>query len=247
MEIKVLRTLTDNFSYLLADGNSAVVVDPSEAMPLLGALGDRRLETVLITHHHPDHTAGCLELKKETGCRVLGPSRSGLVDAVVEEGAEVSCAGGRHDFYVMEIPGHTADHVAFYSPELRVVFTGDTLFACGCGRVLSGRHGEMWRSLKRLRDLPGETMVYCGHDYTLDNVEFACDLEPGNVALAARLEDVRETVGRKGLTVPTSIELENSTNPFLRCDTTDVASAVGLAGSDPQAVFAEVRRRKDAW
>lgn len=253
LEIEIVPCLKDNYAYLLRDiGSEAVgVVDPSEAEPVLKAL-DRhgwRLTHILNTHHHWDHTGGNPVLKAKTGAIVVGPkpdeNRIPDIDVALDEGERWKL--GEAEAQIIFIPGHTRGHIAFWFPESKAVFCGDTLFAIGCGRLFEGTPQQMWTSLGKLRALPPETRVYCGHEYTQANARFALTIEPANSKLRARAAEV-DTARAKGLpTIPSTIGEERETNPFLRADQKGLAEEVGLPGADPVAVFAEVRRRKDRF
>ncbi len=267
MRIETLR-FGDNLIHLLLAGARAAVVDPGAAAPVLDALRslDAVLELILITHHHGDHTGGCRELIRaygpfvraaqldqagaahvcrSGGCRIVGPAGGpALLDETVGDAAVITF--GESAIEVLTVPGHTAYDVAYYLPELPAVFTGDTLFACGCGRRFGGDAAVMWASLCRLRALPLATQVYGGHDYLHENLQFAVALEPDNAAVRQRLRDF-EQGGRDAARDVSTIADECATNPFLRCDTPEVARAVDMPGAPPAAVFAEVRRRKDRW
>jgi hydroxyacylglutathione hydrolase len=233
MNISTLRH-GDNFIYVLHEGGSAAVVDPGVAPPVhdaLQALGCS-LELILITHHHSDHAGGVAPLKKATGCRAVGPS-GGLaaLDQLVGEGAVVPFAG--HTMRVLSVPGHTQHDVAYYLPDEKALFPGDVLFAGGCGRMFSGPAELMWESLCRLRALPDDTRVFGGHDYVLDNLEFAAFVETDNADIRERIGRFRRNSGAGApFEVPTLAE-EKRTNPFLRCR--------------DAAEFARLRSRKDQW
>jgi len=249
MEILIIPALTDNYIYLLADAGEAVVVDPGDAAPVQQQLrtSGLRLRAVLLTHHHADHTAGAGELRRATGCSVIGPAECAAcnLDRTVVDGETV--AFGKHTVRVLAVPGHTLGHVAYDCETACGVWTGDTLFVGGCGRLLEGTASQMWRSLCRLRALPPETRVYCGHDYTLDNLEFAVSILPRDPDICARLDAIRKQEQEGRPTAPSSIGVERRTNLFLRADDATVRDALGLHNPDPVAVFAELRRRKDAW
>ncbi len=245
MKIETLRS-GDNFIYLLLDGQRAAVVDPGSAAPVERALAacGATLELILITHHHGDHTAGCRALKRATGCRVVGPpGGAALMDACVGDGDGVPFAGTR--LSVLSVPGHTRHDLAYYAADAQAVFTGDTLFACGCGRIFGADPGTMWSSLCRLRALPDKTRVYGGHDYTLENLQFAAQLEPRNAELQKRLHEYAHR--GKASTEPSTVADERSTNPFFRCDTPELRDALQMQDVAPAALFAEVRRHKDRW
>jgi len=208
-----------------------------------------KLTDILVTHHHADHTDGIADLKKKYGCRVVAPhaeaSKIPQVDETVREGDRVRVGGLEAN--VIETPGHTAGHIAYWFHAQKLAFAGDTLFSIGCGRVIEGSMEQMWHSLKKLRDLPGDTLVYCGHEYTLANIKFAQTIEPDNAALRARAAQAAKQVAAGQPTVPTSIDEEKAANVFLRADVPAVAAAVGLAGKSASKVFAEIRLRKNKF
>ena len=243
--------LKDNYGVLLHDpaSGATAAVDAPEAAPIEAALKSTgwKLSDILVTHHHGDHTAGIAELKQRYRCRVVAPLQEAgkipLVDETVREGAKVSV--GKLSANVIETPGHTAGHISYWFPADKLVFAGDTLFSIGCGRIIEGTPEMMWASLLKLRDLPGDTKIYCGHEYTLANIRFAQTIEPDNRALAARAEEAARQIAAGKPTIPTTIEQEKAANPFLRADEPAVAAAVGLAGMPATQVFAEVRARKN--
>jgi hydroxyacylglutathione hydrolase len=253
LEIEQIPVLKDNYVYLVREPASGAVaaVDPSVHEPVLARLAAKgwRLTHVLNTHHHTDHTGGNLGLKSATGCTVVGyandAERIPGIDVRLDDGA--TYAFGRETAKVIAIPGHTRGHIAFWFAASHAVFCGDTLFALGCGRMFEGTAEQMWSSLGKLRALPDETMVYCGHEYTQNNARFALTVEPGNAALVARAAAVDKARANGLSTVPSAMSLERATNPFLRADIAAVAKGVGMAGGDPVSVFAEVRRRKDVF
>jgi hydroxyacylglutathione hydrolase len=249
MQVKVLPALSDNYVYLLIDGGAAAVVDPSDAGVVRTAVDSAGcdLAMILVTHHHFDHTAGCPALSDAYGCPVTGPACQGGArpDRVVADGDVVEL--GEERIEVLGVPGHTREHVVYHARRHGAVFTGDTLFAGGCGRVMGATAAAMWRSLVRLRSLPDGTLVYCGHDYSVDNLEFAQSLEPGNPAVAARLEALRSQAAAGLPTVPSTILLEKQTNPFLRCDGDEMRRAAGLPRGSGAEVFGRIRQMKDRW
>jgi len=254
LEIKQVRVLGDNYAYLLHEPQTGATaaVDPGDAEPVLAAAEAMgwRIGTVLITHHHADHIGGAAAIKAACdGCRVVAPAadlhRIPDVDVAVADGDTVDL--GETHAVVFEVPGHTAGHVAYWFMADDALFSGDTLFALGCGRLFEGTAEQMWRSLSRLRALPDETMVYCGHEYTAQNARFALSLTPDDDALKARADEVAAATVAKRPTVPSPLALEKATNPFLRADDPELAARLGLAGADPETVFAEIRRRKDVF
>ncbi len=253
LEIEIVPCLSDNYAYLVRDPSEGfcAVVDPSEPEPVLKALGAHgwKLTHILNTHHHFDHTGGNLPLKAEFGAQVVGPAKDREripgIDVGVDQ--ESGFALGSHRARVLEIPAHTRAHIAFAFETDRAVFTGDTLFAMGCGRLFEGTPAMMWESLSKLMELDADIRVYCGHEYTLNNGRFALTLEPGNAALQARMHDVEALRAKGSSTIPSTIGLEKKTNPFLRPDSAEIRRTLGMEAASTVEVFAEMRRRKDAF
>jgi hydroxyacylglutathione hydrolase len=259
VDVVPVPQLADNYAYLVVDPASreAAVVDCAEAAAVLDEVSRRgaRLTTVLATHHHYDHVGGNQDLLAAvSGLRIVGsaddaPRIPGITDRV-RDGDELAVGALRAR--VLMIPAHTSGHVAYHFPEARAVFTGDTLFAGGCGRLFEGDAAQMMRSLGLLASLPDDTRVYCGHEYTEKNLRFAAELEPGNRALATKLANV-ESLRRQGKpTVPSTIGEEKATNPFLRTASPELEASVrrrvpDLAPGDPVALFAAVRALKDRF
>lgn len=227
LEIARVPVLSDNYVWLVHDPASAetVVIDPSLAGPVLDAAAARgwRITQVWNTHWHPDHTGGNDGIKRATGCTVIGPAaeadRIATLDRTVREGDVARL--GAHEAKVLEVPAHTAGHIAYHFEDEGALFIGDTLFAMGCGRLFEGTPAQMFANMRRLAALPGETRVYCAHEYTLANARYARAAEPDNRAIAARLAEVEAARARGAPTVPTTIALERETNPFMRAGTVD--------------------------
>jgi len=221
LEIVRVPVLTDNYAWLIHDsvGGETVAVDPGEAAPVQAAAAARgwTIDQVWTTHWHPDHTGGNAALRA-AGARITGPAAEAgkipTLDATVGEGDMVRI--GTTVAEVWHVPGHTAGHIAFHLADAAAIFTGDTLFALGCGRLFEGTAAEMFANMQRYATLPDATQVYCGHEYTQSNGRFALTVEPGNHALAARMTAVDTARAAGEATVPTSIGLERATNPFLR-------------------------------
>jgi hydroxyacylglutathione hydrolase len=245
--------LKDNFGVLLHDPGSGktAAIDAPEAAPIEAALmaASWRLSDILVTHHHHDHTGGIEELKARYHCRVVAPEgeAGGIpeVDETVGEGDTVRV--GALEAQVIETPGHTAAPSTLYFPAERLLFAGDTLFSIGCGRVIEGSMEMMWQSMLKLRALPNDTLLYCGHEYTQANIRFAKTIEPNNLALVAREAAVARQVAEGKPTIPSSMGEEKAANPFLRADVAEVAQAVGMEGAPAAAVFAEIRTRKNRF
>jgi hydroxyacylglutathione hydrolase len=220
LEIVAVPAFTDNYIWLVhdADSGETAVVDPGDGAPAL-AEADRRgwtISQVWNTHHHWDHTGGNQAIKDATGCTVSGPAAEDIEirDVALSEGSALGI--GRHAGRAMEIPGHTLGHLALVFEEGRIAFVGDTLFAMGCGRLFEGTPQQMYRSLQRIADLPADTALYCGHEYTLANARFAAHAEPDNAAIAERLVEVQALRAAGEITLPTTVEQERATNPFVR-------------------------------
>jgi hydroxyacylglutathione hydrolase len=250
-ETHLFLCLQDNYGVLLHDpaGGATAAIDAPEASAIEAALADKgwRLTDILVTHHHADHTGGIAALKEHHRCRVVAPhgeaSRIPLVDVTVREGQKVSV--GSLEAQVYETPGHTAGHISYFFAPEKLAFVGDTLFSIGCGRVIEGTPEMMWQSLLKLRRLPDDTRVYCGHEYTQANIRFAKTIEPGNAALAAREKEVDKLRAERKPTIPSTLGQEKAANPFLRADLPEVAKSVGLSGKPAWQVFGEIRERKN--
>ncbi len=222
LQIVRIPALSDNYVWLVHDPASAetIVVDPAQADPVLAALAAHgwTLTAIWNTHWHPDHTGGNAALKAATGCPVIAPAAEAAkiptADRLVAEGD--IAAIGAHVATVLEVPAHTAGHIAYHFADDAVVFVGDTLFAMGCGRLFEGTAEQMFTNMQRLAALPDDTQVYCAHEYTLSNGRYAVVAEPGNVAIATRLAEVERLRAGGEATVPTTIAAERATNPFLR-------------------------------
>lgn len=245
--------LQDNYGVLLHDPETGATaaIDAPEAAAVEAALAATgwRLTDILVTHHHNDHTAGIPALKQRYGCRVVAPRKEAVqiadVDETVEEGDTVRV--GRLIAKVLDTPGHTAGHISYWFEADKLAFVGDTMFSIGCGRIIEGTPPMMWESLRKVRDLPGDTQVYCGHEYTASNIAYARTVEPDNAALRARADEVAKLRAANKPTLPVTIADERATNPFLRADLPEVAAAVGLAGKPAAEVFAKIRAGKNTF
>lgn len=253
LEIVQFPARSDNFGVLLHDPESGrtAAIDAPEADAVMKALQSRgwTLDEIFVTHKHLDHIEGIPALKAAYDVTVTGPAASavetGLYDRSVEDGDVFDFAGS--EVRVIATPGHTLDHVTYWFPEEEAVFAADLIFSLGCGRVIEGDHSMMWNSIRRIRQLPDDTALYCGHEYTLANGRFALTVEPGNAALRERFAEVERLRAAGEPTLPTTIGLEKATNPFLRADVPELQQAIGMAGEDPALVFAEIRTRKDRF
>ena len=250
-EIRAFSCLSDNFGYLIHDPETGATasVDAPEAAPIIRQLEAEgwRLSDILITHHHHDHVGGVAELKQKYGCRVVAPHdrSTGIadVDQRVAHGDIVKI--GNLLARVLETPGHTLDHISYVFDSEKALFAADTLFSIGCGRVFEGTYPMMWDSLLKLRALPDDFSLYCGHEYTASNVKFALTVEPDNEALKARAEEVTRLRAAKQPTIPSLLGDEKKANVFLRADDPAVAVRLHMKGASPEQVFAELRERKN--
>lgn len=251
LTVELVPCLKDNYAYIVSDAGQGVwaVVDPSEPDPVIRALGERKLTHILNTHHHPDHTGGNLALKARYGAQIVGPEKDAEripgIDVGVSEDKPFRLGG--HEAQILEIPAHTKAHIAFHFASDGIVFTGDTLFAMGCGRLFEGTPEMMWASLSKLMALPDSTRIYCGHEYTLTNGRFAQTVEPNNAELKSRMRYVESQRAQVKPTIPTVLGLEKRTNPFLRPNSPDIRRTLKMEEASDVDVFAEIRKRKDAF
>jgi len=242
--------MSDNYGVLLHSSNTGdtISIDAGEASSLLDALQKKgwTLSHLLVTHHHADHVAGLTEIKEKTNCKVIGPALhsdiTGL-DQRVKDGDTFTIANT--EFQVLHTPGHTLDMLNYYLPEENVVFTGDTLFTLGCGRVFEGDTSMMWNSLQKLMQLPPQTTVYSSHEYTLANAAFAVTVDADNTQLQQRIETFKTMRANNQPTVPSLLADELATNPFLRAADASVREILNMQDASDDEVFAEIRKRKD--
>jgi len=260
LEVTPIKAFYDNYLWLFqrAGSHDCVIVDPGDAEPVLQFLSKNSLNltAIFITHHHADHTGGIEKLLKEYDVPVYGPDSANIpaVSHPVKEGSQIQMFG--EIFKVLEIPGHTLDHIAYYTSankdeESPVLFCGDTLFAGGCGRVFEGTHPMMYKSLQKLAQLPPETRVFCAHEYTMANLAFARAVTPENETLKKRVQRDESKRELDQPTVPSSIKVELATNPFLRCEDPEIIAAAqrhsGHSSDRPDDVFAAIRSWKDSF
>lgn len=253
VEIITILCRSDNYAYLVRDQASGMValVDAPAVGPIVAALGARDwgLDQIWITHHHGDHIEGVDELRARYGAKVVGyandSARLPALDIALAEGGTVSL--GDTVARLIDVSGHTIGHVAFVIDSAKAAFTGDSLMALGCGRVVEGTHAMMWASLSKFLAMPDDMRIYSGHNYGQANGRFALSIEPDNAALKARIERIKAADAAGEAVVPVTMAEECATNPFLRATQSSVKASVRLAGADDAAVFAEVRRRKDAF
>jgi hydroxyacylglutathione hydrolase len=251
VEVHMFPCLSDNYGFLVHEPTAGVTasIDTPEADPINAALAEKgwTLTHIFNTHHHFDHAGANEALKARWNCTVVGAANDAEripgIDVRVADGDVFEFGAARVE--VLEVPGHTSGHIAYYFADEGIAFVGDTLFALGCGRLFEGSPAQMWSSLQKLMALPDETTVYCAHEYTQANAAFALTVEPENRDLVARAEEIAKLRSAGRPTVPTTIGLEKATNPFLRPDSDALQRRVGLSGAAAVDVFAETRRRKD--
>lgn len=243
--------LKDNYAYLVHDQatGATAVVDPSEAQPVLQATEQRgwRLTHIINTHHHLDHCGGNLGLKRSMAPTIIGPAydreRIPALSIAVDEASGLDFAGNHAQ--VIFVPGHTKGHIAVYFPESKALFCGDTMFSIGCGRLFEGTPEQMWSSLQKLRALPDDVWVYCGHEYTEANCRFAVTVEPNNADLSGYAAAVKVARSKDEPTIPSTMGIEKKCNPFLRADQPELLARYGGPEKDPVTAFAAIRQAKD--
>lgn len=253
LEIVAVPCLADNYAWLAHDAatGATAVVDVPEAAPVIRALAAHgwHASHILITHHHDDHIAGVEALAAATGARVIGAAadahRLPPLDEAVASGDQVRI--GMDAGRVLAVPGHTLGHIAFHFPASRAAFTADSLMACGCGRLFEGTAGQMWASLAQFLDMPADTLICSGHEYTLANIRFALSVDPGNEALERRAAAAKALRDAGRPTVPVTLAEEMATNPFLRAADPAFRAALGLGALDAAGAFAHLRSLKDRF
>ncbi len=253
LEIIPLPALKDNYIWLLKNkaSNHVAIVDPSEAKPVLELIESEGLIPIalLITHHHWDHVGGITEITEKHDIPVYTPKTESVAGSTnpVGEADIVFLSELDLELSILDVPGHTSGAVAYYTEGM--VFSGDTLFTAGCGRMFEGTPPQMHTSLSKFKSLPDDTLLYCGHEYTVSNLLFAAAVEPENKAIQQRLIEAKQLRNKNLPTVPATLEIEKETNPFLRCEQVSVITAAsqhsGKKQNEPHKVFAEIRHWKD--
>ena len=252
MIVEIIPCLSDNYSYLIHErkSNTVSIVDPSEFKACDKVIRKyKKLDFILNTHHHADHVGANLELKKKYNSKILGSNsdkdRIPGIDVFLKENQKHKI--GNLEFKVIFVPGHTKGHIVFFFNKEKIAFTGDTLFSLGCGRVFEGTHEEMFNSLNKIKNLPYDTKIYCGHEYTKSNLNFCLAYDTKNNFLKEKKNDVQKKLSSNQPTIPTTLDQEIKTNIFLRCDDTEIKRALGLNDSSEVEVFSKLRDLKDSF
>ena len=252
LNIEPIKAYTDNYIWLVSTNEGSIVVDPGESKEILNLIDTNKIDLkgILITHHHYDHTNGLIDLTNKMNLEVYGPKKIEGINNIVKESDKFSLIG--IDFEVIEIPGHTMDHLAFYSSNNKdpILFCGDTLFAGGCGRVFEGTFEQMFKSLKKISNYPKETKIFCGHEYTLSNLKFALEVDKDNKQLADEYINVKKLISSDIPTLPTNLNKELKVNPFLRCDEINIKNKVIDKFDiidDELEIFTALRKWKDSF
>ena len=252
MIIEIIPCLSDNYSYLIYEkkSNTISIVDPAEFEACDKVINKyKKLDFILNTHHHADHVGANLELKKKYSSKILGSNsdknRIPGIDMLLKENQKQKI--GNLEFEVIFVPGHTKGHIAFFFSKEKVAFTGDTLFSLGCGRIFEGTHKEMLKSLNKIKNLPLDTKIYCGHEYTKSNLNFCLAYDPNNTFLKEREIDVLKKLKSNRPTIPSTLDQEIRTNIFLRCNDPEIKSTLGLNDSSEVEVFSKLRDLKDTF
>ena len=252
MIVEIIPCLSDNYSYLIHEEETGTtsIIDPSEFNACDRIIDKyKKLDFILNTHHHADHVGANLELKKKYNSKILGSNldknRIPGIDILLEENQKHKI--GSLEFEVIFIPGHTKGHIAFFFKKEKIAFTGDTLFSLGCGRVFEGIHEEMFNSLNKIKKLPAQTKVYCGHEYTKSNLNFCLEHDPNNIHLKDKKIDIERKLKSNQPTIPFTLGDEIKTNIFLRCDDLEIKRSLGLKDSSDVEIFSKLRDLKDSF
>ena len=251
MKVEIIKCLKDNYSYLLINekNKNACVIDPSESKPIIDFIEKKNinLKFILNTHHHYDHVGGNKDLKKKYGSNIVGfkydKDRIPEIDILVEDNQ----IWINEDFEskIIHIPGHTSGHICFYFEKEKIAFTGDTLFSLGCGKIFEGDHNQMLLSLNKIKKLPKDTKIYCGHEYTYKNAKFCIKYDSNNIDLKKKFEKIKKKHSQNLPTIPSSLEEELKSNIFLRCDKNELKIRLNMQNQQDLEVFKKVRDLKD--
>ena len=251
MKIIIVKCLTDNYSYIIFNEKTliAAVIDPSEANPIINEIEKSKLQLKYIfnTHHHYDHVGGNKELKKKYKCKVLGfeKDKKRIPEIDIELKEKYKWTSELFECEILHIPGHTSGHICIYIKELNALFTGDTLFSLGCGRIFEGTHNEMYNSLNKLKKFPENTKIYCGHEYTKRNSDFCLKIDPDNSKLLSKISEIKENIQNDKPTIPSTLKDELECNIFLRTDNLEIQKQLGINSGNSLKAFTKLRDLKD--
>ncbi len=253
MQVTPIPCLTDNYAYIINDNNFKIVgvVDPSEASPVIDFLQQQnlRLDYILNTHHHFDHIGGNIELKKKYNAKVVGfnGDKHRIPDIDITLNDKDEWVFGNSQVKILHIPGHTLGHICFFFKKEKIAFTGDTLFSLGCGKIFEGDHEQLLRSLNKIKKLPGDTKIYCGHEYTYKNAEFCMKYDEDNISLKKQFEKIKKLRSNNLPTIPVILDDELRTNIFLRCDQNNLKIKLNMENQEDYRVFRKIRDLKDSF
>ncbi len=253
MQVTPIPCLTDNYAYIINDNNFKIVgvVDPSEASPVIDFLQQQnlRLDYILNTHHHFDHIGGNIELKKKYNAKVVGfnGDKHRIPDIDITLNDKDEWVFGNSQVKILHIPGHTLGHICFFFKKEKIAFTGDTLFSLGCGKIFEGDHEQLLRSLNKIKKLPRDTKIYCGHEYTYKNAEFCMKYDEDNISLKKRFEKIKKLRSNNLPTIPVILDDELRTNIFLRCDQNNLKIKLNMENQEDYRVFRKIRDLKDSF
>ena len=253
MQVTPIPCLTDNYAYIIYDSSSKItgVVDPSEAKPIISFLKREKLKLnyILNTHHHFDHIGGNIELKKKFNCKIVGfkddQHRIPGIDIMLKN--DEIWTFGSSKVKIIHIPAHMLGHICFFFEKEKIAFTGDTLFSLGCGRIFEGDHKQMFDSLNKIKKLPKNTKIYCGHEYTYKNAKFCMKYDDNNIHLKKKIEVVKKLRTKNLSTIPSSLEEELKSNIFLRCDKKELKAKLNMKNHEDLEVFKKLRDLKDSF
>ena len=251
MKIKIVKCLTDNYSYIIFNEENLLctVVDPSESEPIIEEIeiNNLKLKYIFNTHHHYDHVGGNKKLKEKYNCKVVGfekdKDRIPEIDIALKDNQKWK--NELFECSILHIPGHTSGHICIYIKELKALFTGDTLFSLGCGRIFEGTYKEMYKSLSKLKKFPLNTRIYCGHEYTKKNSDFCLSIDSKNSKLINKINEINKNIQNEKPTIPSILEDELECNIFLRSDNMEIQKQLGINKDDPIKTFAKLRDLKD--